>query len=59
MLPTVSEINNLPDEWLNEIIEAGESINWEIRLQETQEEIDEYVECLYAERDKRDLSNQI
>ncbi len=59
MLPTALEINNLPDERLNEIIEAGESINWGIRLLETQEEIDEYVECLYAERDKRNLSNQI
>ncbi len=53
MLPTTQQITGWSDEKLLGVIQSGESINWDIRLSEEQSEIDNYVEFLYSEKEKR------
>lgn len=53
MLPTADKIEKWSDDRLNSVIKSGESLNWKIALTETQEEVDEYVQSLYTERDAR------
>lgn len=54
-LPT-NEIQTWSDERLIDVIKAGEAINWNISLGESQEEIDNYTEILYAEAFNRKLT---
>lgn len=55
ILPTTEVIQTWPTERLNDVIKAGESINWDISLGESKEEIDNYIEALYLEQESRSL----
>lgn len=55
MLPTTQQITGWSDEKLLGVIQSGESINWDICLSEEQSEIDNYVEFLYSEKEKRKI----
>ncbi len=53
LLPTAQEIEKWSDERLNSTIKAGEAINWQCGINETQQQIDSYVESVYFEQEKR------
>lgn len=55
-LPTFEQIEKMPDWQIKSIIKSGESINWDIRLSETVEEVDSYVMSLYSELEFRGLT---
>lgn len=55
-LPTFEQIEKMPDWQIKSIIRSGESINWDIRLTETTEEVDDYVSTLYRELEIRGLT---
>jgi len=55
MLPTISEITTWSNEKLLLVINSGESINWDCGIDESQSEIDNYVEVLYIEVSNRGL----
>jgi len=58
MLPTFEEIKKWTDEKLDSVIKSGENINWDCGIDESQHEIDNYVESVYSERDNRLSTNK-
>lgn len=54
-LPTTQQIAAWSDEKLLSVIQSGESINWDCGLSEEQSEIDDYVEFLYSEKERRKI----
>lgn len=54
-LPSIQEIKSWSDERLLSVIRSGEAINWDGRMNETQEEFDAYVNTIYAEKELRNL----
>lgn len=54
-LPSILEIRSWSDERLLSVIRSGEAINWDGVLNETQEEFDDYVATVYAEKELRNL----
>lgn len=53
MLPTFEEIKKWTDDKLIAVIHSGEKINWNCGMDETQHEIDFYVESVYSELEER------
>jgi len=53
MLPNHNEIEKWTDEKLSSVISSGEKINWNCGMDESQDEIDYYVESIYSELEKR------
>lgn len=55
MLPSYEEIQKWTDKKLLSVIKSGEAINWNCGINETQKEIDDYVEMVYTVKDSRKI----